>query len=206
MLGDDYRFNNDFLAKGGTFDERLDMLKFNPDQKQLINNFRTYVSEASALGDASLNVDKAQRLLNETGQIKGRLGRDNTATLEKNLAEAIAAKNIADQSFQTRVQDIDFAKQLQSGMTEGQDLMGKAIDLAELQQLGSVDQNIYGQAFEGDIAKENRRDRILELLPTALNFAGGGIAKQAGDSSGPPPEKGPMSQGLPGLLKRGMKI
>ena len=32
--------------------------------------------------------------------------------------------------------------------------------------------------------------------------AGGGIAKQAGDSSGRPPEKGPNSQGLPGLLKR----
>ena len=33
-------------------------------------------------------------------------------------------------------------------------------------------------------------------------FAGGGIAKTAGVSSGPPPEKGPNSQGLPGLLKR----
>jgi len=32
--------------------------------------------------------------------------------------------------------------------------------------------------------------------------AGGGIAKQAGDPSGAPPEKGPNSQGLPGLLKR----
>jgi hypothetical protein len=36
--------------------------------------------------------------------------------------------------------------------------------------------------------------------------AGGGLAKQAGDSSGPPPEKGPMSQGLPGLLKRVKKL
>ena len=36
--------------------------------------------------------------------------------------------------------------------------------------------------------------------------AGGGIAKQAGDRSGPPPESGPNPQGLPGLLKRGMKI
>tara|TARA_Y100001954_G_scaffold117876_1_gene127325 strand:+ start:2051 stop:4744 length:2694 start_codon:yes stop_codon:yes gene_type:complete len=36
-------------------------------------------------------------------------------------------------------------------------------------------------------------------------FAGGGIAKMAGVSSGPPPESGPMSQGLPGLLKRGIK-
>ena len=33
-------------------------------------------------------------------------------------------------------------------------------------------------------------------------LAGGGIAKLAGVDSGPPPEKGPMSQGLPGLLKR----
>ena len=204
MLGDDYRFNNDFLAKGGTFDERLDMLKFNPNQKQLINNFRTYVSEAQALGDASLNVDKAQRLLDETGQIKGRIGKDRTPTLEKNFAEAIAAKQAADQSFQTRVKDIDFAKQLQSGMTEGQDLMGKAINLAELQQLGSVDQNIYGKGFEGPIAEEKRQKRILELLPTALNFAGGGIAKQAGDSSGKPPISGPTPQGLPGLLKRGI--
>ena len=32
--------------------------------------------------------------------------------------------------------------------------------------------------------------------------AGGGIAKLAGDRSGPPPERGPNSQGLPGLLKR----
>ena len=34
------------------------------------------------------------------------------------------------------------------------------------------------------------------------NLAGGGIAKLAGVSSGPPPESGPNSQGLPGLLKR----
>ena len=32
-------------------------------------------------------------------------------------------------------------------------------------------------------------------------FAGGGIAKLAGVSSGPPPESGPNSQGLQGLMK-----
>ena len=32
--------------------------------------------------------------------------------------------------------------------------------------------------------------------------AGGGLAKQAGDRSGPPPERGPNSQGLQGLMKR----
>ena len=39
-----------------------------------------------------------------------------------------------------------------------------------------------------------------------LKRAGGGLLKQAGDRSGPPPESGPMSQGLPSLMKRGMKI
>ena len=36
--------------------------------------------------------------------------------------------------------------------------------------------------------------------------AGGGIAKLAGDPSGPPPKSGPNSQGLSGLLKRANKI
>ena len=44
------------------------------------------------------------------------------------------------------------------------------------------------------------------LIKNIKGFAGGGIAKLAGDRSGPPPEKGPMSQGLRGLLKRGKKI
>ena len=38
------------------------------------------------------------------------------------------------------------------------------------------------------------------------NKAGGGLLKQAGDRSGPPPESGPNPQGLQGLMKRGMKI
>ena len=42
------------------------------------------------------------------------------------------------------------------------------------------------------------------LFPaTGSSFAGGGIAKQAGVESGPPPESGPNSQGLAFLMKRG---
>jgi len=41
-----------------------------------------------------------------------------------------------------------------------------------------------------------------QVYGTQGKFAGGGIAKLAGVSSGPPPESGPNSQGLPGLLKR----
>ena len=36
--------------------------------------------------------------------------------------------------------------------------------------------------------------------------AGGGIAKLAGVPSGPPPKSGPTPHGLPGILKRAMKI
>ena len=38
------------------------------------------------------------------------------------------------------------------------------------------------------------------------NKAGGGLLKQAGDRSGPPPESGPNSQGLQGLLNRVKKV
>jgi len=38
------------------------------------------------------------------------------------------------------------------------------------------------------------------------NKAGGGLLKQAGDRSGPPPESGPNPQGLQGLLNRGKNI
>tara|TARA_R100000654_G_scaffold31419_1_gene56297 strand:- start:520 stop:3105 length:2586 start_codon:yes stop_codon:yes gene_type:complete len=225
MLGDDYKFNNDFMSAGGTFDERLDKLRFNSQQKQVINNFRSYVREADALGQAQIDVDKAQLRVKGspvqdiikdgppsvlgkqfTRFVKPPTGKEKE-TREADLAAAIAAKEAADQSFQTRVQNLDFAKRMQSGMTEGADLMSKAIDLARLQQLGSVDQNIYGKIGEGDIAKEERRDEILKLLPTALNFAGGGIAKQAGDPSGAMLKSmNPDSQGLSGLLKRAKKI
>ena len=58
--------------------------------------------------------------------------------------------------------------------------------------------------FYRDIKESNFRtktgpyyDRIRRL-----NKAGGGILKEAGDSSGVPPESGPNSQGLQGLLNR----
>tara|TARA_R100001443_G_scaffold30463_1_gene44198 strand:+ start:1641 stop:4349 length:2709 start_codon:yes stop_codon:yes gene_type:complete len=77
-------------------------------------------------------------------------------------------------------------------------------------------QNAYIAAGRGDDLKyfdaQDYRDRMElgDFLQKqdyfADNFrlekAGGGIAKLAGISSGPPPESGPMSQGLQGLMKR----
>jgi hypothetical protein len=58
--------------------------------------------------------------------------------------------------------------------------------------------------------KEQRSKEIGILKPStgleAIELAGGGIAKEAGDRSGPPPESGPTPQGLQGLFNRVKKI
>ena len=52
-----------------------------------------------------------------------------------------------------------------------------------------------------DLAIENQKFEGEGLSP--FQAAGGGIAKLAGKSSGPPPESGPLPQGLDFLIKRG---
>ena len=92
--------------------------------------------------------------------------------------------------------------------------------LQEAQKLATVDRlTSAGPKFLGWLSpkyEESRQQRILEASAVenpgaklmrdlglfGSGFAGGGIAKLAGVSSGPPPESGPNSQGLPGLLKR----
>ena len=59
--------------------------------------------------------------------------------------------------------------------------------------------------FYDDIVQSNFRTKTGPFFDRRKR-AGGGILKQAGDSSGPPPESGPNPQGLQGLMKRGMKI
>ena len=50
---------------------------------------------------------------------------------------------------------------------------------------------------------QRKEDRTTQFdLSNPFMAAGGGIAKEAGDSSGRPPESGPNSRGLQGLMKR----
>ena len=56
------------------------------------------------------------------------------------------------------------------------------------------------QPGEGTLFRMNVPE--LGLFGANQKFAGGGIAKIAGVDSGPPPESGPNSQGLQGLMKR----
>jgi len=57
------------------------------------------------------------------------------------------------------------------------------------------------QAMSPEQRQELRSEGARQAFDPFM-AAGGGIAKQAGVSSGPPPESGPMSQGLQGLMKR----
>ena len=53
----------------------------------------------------------------------------------------------------------------------------------------------------------NLKDKAVGIGPDyQLELAGGGIAKLAGVDSGPPPQSGPNSQGLQGLMKRVKRI
>jgi len=94
----------------------------------------------------------------------------------------------------------------------GVDALTEGLRRNELAQLQSVD-NIF-QSRKGD---KNRAARKRELMlqnpdilnymgpyPTTLGFARGGLS--GGDTSGPPPESGPMSQGLRSLYKNGRKL
>jgi hypothetical protein len=59
-----------------------------------------------------------------------------------------------------------------------------------------------GTFFGEPIIKTQPRVRNTSQDIDPFQAAGGGIAKLAGDRSGPPPESGPNSQGLQGLMKR----
>ena len=80
--------------------------------------------------------------------------------------------------------------------------------LVEADRLLDAQDNILYKTLKGPRFKEKDREKIGEVfdIPPGFKFAGGGIAKLAGVDEGPPPESGPNSQGLSGLLKRGNKI
>jgi hypothetical protein len=87
--------------------------------------------------------------------------------------------------------------------------------LKNLRQIpaSGVNEDIFRAIFQSGRANLANQERLFgtsglffgqPIPPTpAYDFAGGGIAKLAGKSSGPPPESGPTPQGLDFLLKRG---
>ena len=128
----------------------------------------------------------------------------------KNIFDILKFGSPEQQAFATKEEVFD-AEKMQRRMDYDRKILGPLKDLfgtgfyspEQLKQLelkADRDTELIGQMSE-----EDKMQRIANFGGVA-NLAGGGIAKLAGVDEGPPPESGPMSQGLQGLLKRGNKI
>ena len=91
---------------------------------------------------------------------------------------------------------IDLAQKLRA---EGQNVSAKEI-LAYRDDLKQMPLSKQAEIYGDEQVYGTQGADVLQPL------AGGGIAKMAGVSSGPPPESGPNSQGLQGLMKRVKKL
>ena len=88
------------------------------------------------------------------------------------------------------------------------DLGGMLGDIVLPERQNIVPTTTRAQRRDKDFMKQRaegikRLEQNVLFPSTGSSFAGGGIAKQAGVESGPPPESGPNSQGLAFLMKRG---
>jgi hypothetical protein len=74
---------------------------------------------------------------------------------------------------------------------------------------GNFMDTVFPKGFLSDTTYAEDREKAINYMPAVQEyyrsnqFAGGGIANLAGVDKGPPPQSGPNSQGLRGLLKRG---
>jgi hypothetical protein len=152
---------------------------------------------------------------------------ENGKLIEKNLSEANTSEIVGHVKLLRSVGVKDSTKNLLKqrnylrGMpkSEQEQIFGKEATYGASGTMGEpINKPVFKktQNVIGDIEKEivgqtnvaNPFDLDLSMIGSGLRgfaAAGGGIAKEAGDSSGPPPESGPMSEGLQGLMKRGIK-
>jgi biotin operon repressor len=84
--------------------------------------------------------------------------------------------------------------------------IGLASLIGEATVKGAKDTMAAAKQIDAIQDQDLQRQEYDNLIRNIVGYAGGGIAKLAGDSSGPPPEAGPNSQGLSSLMKRGTNI
>jgi hypothetical protein len=171
-------------ATGANKDEIISNLTFGGFGKSMDEQ----AQERNPLFNAAKNLDKTySRYLAGLDKQGNPLQRGNPRGMRKITTDKDVFK--AMEPFQ-RVNP-----QLEEGQMFDLDMFNKALatpqELQEEKTQRALDRGFYTPG-----------DRSID----PFQAAGGGIAKEAGDSSGAPPESGPMSEGLQGLMKRGMKI
>jgi len=219
----------DMLSKGKSFKEAIgdsafnylagDKTKVDPIKernKRMIEEGMTpeQMGKIGAMESTFDRINYGNSLLNKIDTIK-----NNRDLISMNPEDAFNEKalqsSLDKKEDETRTNlrefyrgDTNFGADIEGGV----DALTEGLRRNELAQLQSVD-NIF-QSRKGD---KNRAARKRELMlqnpdilnymgpyPTTLGFAKGGLS--GGDTSGRPPESGPMSQGLRSLYKNGRKL
>ena len=127
-------------------------------------------------------------------------------TFGKNIFDILKFGSPEQQAFATKEEVFD-AQKMQNRMDYDRQILGPLKDLFGTgfyspEQLKQLELKADRDTAEiGQIPDELKTQQIGTFGGVA-NLAGGGIAKLAGVDQGPPPESGPMSQGLQGLMKR----
>ena len=127
----------------------------------------------------------------------------------KNIFDIIKYDSPEQQAFAAKEEVFD-AQKMQNRMDYDRKILGPIKDLfgtgfyspAQLDLLQKkADRETLDPFGRVQMSEEDKMQEIANFGGVA-NLAGGGIAKIAGVDSGPPPESGPNSQGLQGLMKR----
>jgi len=161
--------------------------------------------DASNMAQEYIQGQEGQRMF-PYNQLKQSIGRfESGEDRDYRRRKEQEMKNLYTQFSDTQLMDmLENSKSLKAaGITPEQYMLllgagTKRITPAVTRTLSGLD------AVRTDIQEQ---EAMQNLMGGAANFAGGGIAGLSGGvKSGPPPESGPMSEGLQGLMKRGMKI
>ena len=131
-------------------------------------------------------------------------GAKDTMAAAKQI-DAIQDENLQQQEYDNLIRNIvGYAKGGRAGFNSGSKLTLKSNYYPQIKEM--LEHYKYYQSFP-----KSKSKKIPGYLPLKIfarefykeNLASGGLA---GIKSGPPPESGPNSQGLSGLLKRGKNI
>jgi len=133
---------------------------------------------------------------------------DENIKLMKQMKETGEIKEISSDLNQV------IKKALDEDLFDKKDRIVDSINISEAKKRRNYPYNMQVQEepknldFYTAIQESNFKTKTGEYFDRIRrrNKAGGGLLKQAGDRSGPPPESGPNSQGLQGLLNRVKKI
>ena len=103
-------------------------------------------------------------------------------------------------------------KFIENDFIKGAQEISEADRLSEIDRLSNINQYAIGRNRAMEDQEKIRQLKLqdpnvrsyMENRPITYGFAKGGLS--GGDTSGPPPESGPMSQGLRSLYKNGRKL